>query len=207
MSAASSPAQPSSPQKRRKRHFFRWIFLALFVVAIVWVASSANPVAQGLREIGGDKPDQGILERTFAVSPRNFRYYKFTLPEGSATLRSWASSQPCSKGIKGLAQTDRRAPVAASNFLSSLKPPSRLGKREAVQLPFTTAVECHTPKCTPNCLTAGAFTISSSIINSAINSLLRAPARSAQASNCIPEVGSPTGFGASRHARQFRLKC
>jgi hypothetical protein len=84
MPAASSPAQPSSPQKRSKRHFFRWIFLTLFVVAIVWVASSANPIAQGLREIAGDKPDQGILDRTFPVSPHSFRYYTFSLPEGSS---------------------------------------------------------------------------------------------------------------------------
>ncbi|MGB8060321.1 MAG: hypothetical protein WCF26_00305 [Candidatus Sulfotelmatobacter sp.] len=84
MPAASSPAQPSSPQKRRKRHFWRWIFLALLLSAIVWVAISANPFAQGLREIGGDKPDQSILNRTFSVSPRSFRYYQFTLPKGSS---------------------------------------------------------------------------------------------------------------------------
>jgi hypothetical protein len=84
MPAASSPAQPSSPQKRSKRHFFRWIFLAVLLGAIVWVAISPNPFAQGLREIGGDKPDQGILEHTFSVSPRSFRYYTFSLPQGSS---------------------------------------------------------------------------------------------------------------------------
>ena len=83
MPAASSPAQPSSPPKRRKRHLWRWIFLALLLVGIVWVTISANPFAQGLRELGGDKPDQTILERTFALSPRGFRYYTFTLPERS----------------------------------------------------------------------------------------------------------------------------
>jgi hypothetical protein len=84
MPAASSPAQPSSPQKPRNRHLWRWIFLALLLGAVVWVAISANPFAQGLREIGGDKPDQAILDRTFSVSPRSFRYYTFSLPEGSS---------------------------------------------------------------------------------------------------------------------------
>jgi hypothetical protein len=84
MPAASSPAQPSFPPKPRKRHFWRWIFLALLLIVIVWVAISANPFAQGLREIGGDKPDQVILDRTFSVSPRSFRYYTFSLPEGSS---------------------------------------------------------------------------------------------------------------------------
>jgi len=83
MPAASSPAQPSSPQKR-KRHLWRWIFLALLLGAIAWITISANPFAQGLREIGGDRPDQEILQRTFSVSPRSFRYYTFSLPEGSS---------------------------------------------------------------------------------------------------------------------------
>jgi hypothetical protein len=84
MPATSSPAQPSSPQKRRKRHFWRWIFLALLLGAIAWVTISANPYAQGLREIGGDKPDQSVLERTFSLVPRGFRYYTFSLPGGSS---------------------------------------------------------------------------------------------------------------------------
>jgi hypothetical protein len=86
MPAASSPAQPSSPQKRRKRHLWRWIFLAVLLGAIVWITISANPFAQGLREIGGDKRDQVILERTFPVSPRSFRYYTFSLPKGSRNV-------------------------------------------------------------------------------------------------------------------------
>src|ERR1700756_3071665 len=83
MPAASSPAQPSSPRKR-KRHFWRWIVFALLLGAMAWVTISPNPFAQGLREIGGDNPDQAILERTFSVSPRSFRYYTFSLPKGSS---------------------------------------------------------------------------------------------------------------------------
>jgi hypothetical protein len=83
MPAASSSAQPSSPQKRRKRHFWRSIFLVLVLAAVVWVTFSANPLAASLREIGGDKPDQSVLERTFSLAPRGFRYYTFSLPGGS----------------------------------------------------------------------------------------------------------------------------
>ncbi len=101
MPAASSPVQPSSPQKRRPRHFWRWIFLALVVAAIVWVAISANPFAQGLREIGGDKPDQAILDRTFSLSPRSFRYYQFTLPEGSRHVMLVGEFTALPEGDKG----------------------------------------------------------------------------------------------------------
>ncbi|HZC24392.1 MAG TPA: hypothetical protein VE866_13700 [Candidatus Binatia bacterium] len=79
-----SGAQSSSSQTRRKRHLWRWIFLALLFGAIAWVTFSANPFAQGLRELGGDKPDQSILERSFLLAPRGFRYYTFSLPGGSS---------------------------------------------------------------------------------------------------------------------------
>ena len=84
MTASSSPAQSSSAQKRRKRHFLLWILLGLLLAAIVWVAISANPFAASLREIGGDTPDQIVLERSFLLAPRGFRYYTFSLPAGSS---------------------------------------------------------------------------------------------------------------------------
>ena len=84
MTASSGPSQSSSPQKRRRRHFLPWILLGLVLVAIVWIKISANPLAAGLREIGGDKPDQTVLERSFALAPRGFRYYTFSLPAGSS---------------------------------------------------------------------------------------------------------------------------
>ena len=101
MPAAGSPAQASSPQKRRKRHFARWIFLALLLGAIAWVTISANPFAQGLREIGGDKPNQAILQRTFSVSPRSFRYYQFTLPQGSSHVVLIGEFTAVPEGDKG----------------------------------------------------------------------------------------------------------
>jgi hypothetical protein len=84
MQAASSSAQSSSSQTRSGRHVWRWIFLALLLAAVVWVTFSANPFAASLREIGGDRPDQSVLERTFSLAPRGFRYYTFSLPGGSS---------------------------------------------------------------------------------------------------------------------------
>jgi hypothetical protein len=81
------PTVPSEPlPKRRRRPFLLWIFLALFLFAIVWVATSSSPLAQGIQELGGNKHDQTILETPFSVSPHNFRYYKFSLPEGSTNI-------------------------------------------------------------------------------------------------------------------------
>lgn len=74
----------SSSQTRHKRHPWRWIFLALLLGALAWVTFSANPFAVSLRGIAGDKPDQSVLERTFSLAPRGFRYYTFSLPGGSS---------------------------------------------------------------------------------------------------------------------------
>ena len=84
MPAASSSAQSSFSPTRRKRHAWLWIFLALLLAAFGWVTISANPLAASLREIGGDKPDQSVLDRTFSLAPRGFRYYTFSLPGGSS---------------------------------------------------------------------------------------------------------------------------
>jgi hypothetical protein len=71
--------------KRKRWHVVLWIFLGLIFVAIVWTATSSNPFAQGLQELAGVKQDQAILEAEtpFTVAAHSFRYYKFTLPEGS----------------------------------------------------------------------------------------------------------------------------
>lgn len=76
----------SQSQTPRKRHLWRWIFLTFLLLAIVWVTISTNPFAASLRGIGGDKPDQSVLERTFLLAPRGFRYYTFSLPGGSSQV-------------------------------------------------------------------------------------------------------------------------
>jgi hypothetical protein len=70
----------------RKRKIVLWILLLLFLAAGIWVATSSNPIAQGIQELGGNKHDQSVLEKPFSVPPRNFRYYKFTLPDGSTDV-------------------------------------------------------------------------------------------------------------------------
>ncbi len=60
--------------------------LLLFLLASAWIAISRNPYAQGLRAIFGRTPDQIILDRAFSVGPHGFRFYKFSLPEGSSNM-------------------------------------------------------------------------------------------------------------------------
>lgn len=43
-------------------------------------------MAQGLREIVGDKHDQSVIANPFSVAPGAFRYYKFDLPDGSTSV-------------------------------------------------------------------------------------------------------------------------
>ena len=107
MSVASSSGQSSISQTRRKRHFLRWIFLSLLLAAVIWVTFSANPFAQGLREIGGDKPDQSVLERTFSLAPRGFRYYTFGMPGGSNHVALVGEFTAAPEGNKLVTPSDR----------------------------------------------------------------------------------------------------
>jgi hypothetical protein len=70
----------------KKRHVFRWLLLALFAAALLWVAVGEGSCVQGIRALLGRKPDQPILNSSFQVYPRNFRYYKFSLPAGSKDM-------------------------------------------------------------------------------------------------------------------------
>jgi hypothetical protein len=81
--AAASPA-PARP--RRKRHLILWILVAIVAAAILWLLLSPNPFAQVFREFGGEKPDQIVFEKSFSLSPHSFRYYKFTVPDGSKAV-------------------------------------------------------------------------------------------------------------------------
>jgi ribosomal protein L40E len=74
------------PRRRLKRHVVLWAVLVLLVAAIVWVIASENPYAQGIQELVGWKHDQTILDTPFSVGPHTFRYYKFSLPEGSVNV-------------------------------------------------------------------------------------------------------------------------
>lgn len=53
---------------------------------MAWAVFSSNPFAQGFRQLVGRKPDQPVLNSTFQISPRSFRYYKISLPTGSKNM-------------------------------------------------------------------------------------------------------------------------
>jgi hypothetical protein len=87
-SNGASAAMP--PQRKRKRHLVLWSILALFLICLVWAATSENPFAQGIQEFAGWKHDEIVLdapaEKPFSLGPRAFRYYKFSLPQGSLNV-------------------------------------------------------------------------------------------------------------------------
>jgi hypothetical protein len=78
------PELPRPP--RPKRRVVLWLLLVLFLVAGLWVVTSDNTAAQGIQELMGFKHDQTILDTPFTVAAHNFRYYKFSLPEGSVNV-------------------------------------------------------------------------------------------------------------------------
>jgi hypothetical protein len=57
--------------------------ILVVLAVILWAALSSNPLAQGFRQLLGRKPDQPVLNSSFQIPPRGFRYYKFTLPQAS----------------------------------------------------------------------------------------------------------------------------
>jgi ribosomal protein L40E len=77
---------PMHPRRRPKRRVFLWLVLAAIIAAVVWAVASDNPYAQGVQELVGWKHDQTILDAPFSVSAHTFRYYKFSLPEGSVNV-------------------------------------------------------------------------------------------------------------------------
>ena len=82
------PAESVPPLRpaRRRRYFGLWIVEAVLLSVGVWIATSSNPFAEGLQGLAGNKHDQAILDVPFSVAAHNFRYYKFSLPEGSTDV-------------------------------------------------------------------------------------------------------------------------
>ena len=78
------PAPPRPPRSRRR--IFLWMLLAVLLATVLWAVISDDPYAQAVQEMVGWKHDQTILETPFSVSARNFRFYKFALPEGSTNV-------------------------------------------------------------------------------------------------------------------------
>jgi hypothetical protein len=75
------------PRPRRKRRVVVWVLLLTIMAGfILWVLNSDSTLAQEIQEFVGFKQDRVILDNAFSVGPHNFRYYKFSLPEGSVNV-------------------------------------------------------------------------------------------------------------------------
>ncbi|HTS38720.1 MAG TPA: zinc ribbon domain-containing protein [Candidatus Solibacter sp.] len=100
------------PQRRRSRKSLWWLLLLLFFVFVVWVVSSDTAPAQGIQELIGWKHDQTILDTPFTVGAHTFRYYKFSLPEGSVNVAIVGdfSSTAAEIPISGHKQKDAKGP-------------------------------------------------------------------------------------------------
>lgn len=78
---------PPKPVPGRRRRIILWILFAVIMVGLVfWLVTDDGPIAQGFQELLGWKHDQAILDTPFSVGPHTFRYYKFSLPEGSVNV-------------------------------------------------------------------------------------------------------------------------
>lgn len=80
------PAVEIAPRHVKNGRILVSVLLVLLLGAIVWAATSDTPFAQGIQEIVGWKHDQTILDTPFSVTPHNFHYDKFDLPEGSMNI-------------------------------------------------------------------------------------------------------------------------
>ena len=74
------------PPVRRKRHYVLWTIFVVLVALFLWLATSSNPFAEGIQELAGNKHDLAVVNVPFSVSAKNFRYYKFNLPEASTNV-------------------------------------------------------------------------------------------------------------------------
>jgi zinc-ribbon domain len=77
---------PEIQQPRPKRPIIVGILLAVLAGLILWAGMSDSPTAQAVQEFVGWKHDRIILDEPFSVGPHTFRYYKFSLPEGSVNV-------------------------------------------------------------------------------------------------------------------------
>ena len=88
-----SPAAVTPPPRAavvrppgRKPHYVLWAIFVVLVGVFLWLATSSNPFAEGVQEFAGNRHDQAVVDVPFSVSAKNFRYYKFTLPEASTDV-------------------------------------------------------------------------------------------------------------------------
>jgi ribosomal protein L40E len=97
------PPRLPRPKPKRSRGLLAFLLVILFIGVALLVATSDHPIAQQIQEMVGWKHDQVILDTPFTVGPHTFRYYKFTLPEGSvnvAIMGQFAAESPNSSARK-----------------------------------------------------------------------------------------------------------
>jgi zinc-ribbon domain len=113
------PPERPRPKRGKRQLFFRWLLAAVLCFAgIVWLASSDNPAAQVVQNIVGWKHDRTVLDSSFTIGPHAFRYYKFSLPEGSMNV---AVMGEFSVSFDSSATANRKA-SAASKSQSNQEP-------------------------------------------------------------------------------------
>jgi hypothetical protein len=105
----ASPAPVDVPLRkaadsRRRRRLVLVCILVLFLGAVVWAMTSESQTALDIQEIVGWKHDQTIVDTQVSVSAHSFRYYKFSLPQGSLNVAmigdfSVAGDSPNAGGI------------------------------------------------------------------------------------------------------------
>ena len=88
------------PRPKRNLRLVLGLALALFLVAILWAATSDSPYAQGIQDLVGWKHDQAVVQIPFSVSAHSFRYYKFSLPPGSTNVAILGQFSASSDGNK-----------------------------------------------------------------------------------------------------------
>jgi ribosomal protein L40E len=104
------PPQLPRPKPKRSRGLLFFLLVMLLLGVVVLVATSDHPVAQEIQEMVGWKHDQVILDTPFTVGPHTFRYYKFSLPEGSvnvAIMGQFAAESPNSGAHKKDKEKDK----------------------------------------------------------------------------------------------------
>lgn len=95
--------KPLPHRPRRQRRLVIGLLFAVLIGIVVWAATSDSPGAQQFQDYVGWKQDQSIVDAPFSVGPLNFRYYKFSLPEGSvnvAAVGQFTSASDPSKSRK-----------------------------------------------------------------------------------------------------------
>jgi hypothetical protein len=118
---------PQQTPPKPKRRLVLKAFLVLLVCGFLWGLLSDNPFALGFQSILGWKPDRIVLNNTFKLYPRGFRYYTFELPQAADNLSlvgqvSAKDTQPDSASSSGTDASGVEIDVVSeSDFQSWLK--------------------------------------------------------------------------------------